>query len=139
MGFDRCQRSLRLLGQSLTCICQRGGIVRVALGKFARSGMEARLGSDFAEGVRLALRHYVRRLRSGHVPVGLPRFSSQFRDAGAVTIEVPVGPEIEAALERECRRQAASVEQLAAHAVFVYLADLDRAEQASLEGSSISR
>jgi hypothetical protein len=48
--------------------------VRVALGTFARAGIEARLGSDVAAaGVQAALLHYTRRLRSGWTPTEFPR------------------------------------------------------------------
>ena len=103
-------------------------MVRVALGTFARSGIEARLGSDLAVGVQAALLHYTRRLASGWAPPDLPRFlRGSPREPSAAGFEIPVDPEIEQILEREVRRQGAALEQLAAHAVFVYLADLDQA------------
>jgi hypothetical protein len=102
--------------------------VRVALGTFARSGIEAHLGSDLAVGVQAALLHYTRRLGSGRKPPQLPHFLDGLpREPSAAGFEIPVDPEIEQILEREVRRQGAPLEQLAAHAVFVYLADLDRA------------
>jgi transglutaminase-like putative cysteine protease len=102
--------------------------VRVALGTFARSGIEARLGSDLAAGVQAALLHYTRRLGSGRTPPELPRFRrGSALEASGADFDLPVDPEIQRILEREVRRQKAPAEQLAAHAVFVYLADLDRA------------
>lgn len=100
--------------------------MRVALGRFACSGIEARLGTDVAAGVRAALLHYTRRLRSGRKPVDLPhRLPDGRPEAPAVDLELSIDPEVERALERETRRQGASLQQLATHAVFVYLADLD--------------
>jgi hypothetical protein len=100
--------------------------MRVALGGFARSGLEARLGEDLAAGVRAALVHYTRRLRSGRKPVELPRFRVERQpDVPAIDFELSIDPEIERALERETQRQGTSLEQLTTHAVFVYLADLD--------------
>jgi hypothetical protein len=100
--------------------------MKVALGGFARSGLEARLGTDVAAGVRAALLHYTRRLRSGRKPVALPRFGPEPQpEAPAIDLELSIDPEIERALERETRRQGASLQQLTTHAVFVYLADLD--------------
>ena len=104
-------------------------MVRVALGTFARSGIEARLGSDLAAGVQAALLHYTRRLGSSWAPPALPHFlRGSPREPSAADFEIPVDPEIERILEREVRRQGAPVEQLTAHAVFVYLADLDQAQ-----------
>jgi hypothetical protein len=102
--------------------------VKVTLGTFARSGIEAFVGSDIAAGVRAALIHYAARLRSGLKPVRFPRFCAAVRRGnGETAFEVPLDPEIERSLELEARRQNASLEQLVAHAVLVYLADLDRA------------
>jgi hypothetical protein len=100
--------------------------MRVALGTFARSGIESRLGGDVAAGVQAALQHYTLRLRSGQRPVGFPDFQRGCPiDASGADFELAVDPEIERLLEREVRRQRASVEQLTAHAVFVFLADLE--------------
>lgn len=100
--------------------------MKVVLGPFARSAIEARLGKDVAAGVRVALRHYTRRLRSGHKPVRVPRFLGPGPSASETDLELPVDPEVERVLAREGRRQGVSLDQLTAHAVFVYLADLDR-------------
>ena len=102
--------------------------MRVALGTFARKEIEARFGDDVAAGVREALKHYARRLESGRPPVEFPRFRRGHQaEASAAKVELPVEPGIWETLEREARRSGVSVEQLAVHAVFVYLADLDRA------------
>lgn len=100
--------------------------MRVTLGSFARSGIEAHLGTDVAAGVRTALLHYARRLRSGRKPLELPRFRREHPpEAPAADLEVALDPEVERMLVRETRRQEVSLEQLTAHAVLVYLADLD--------------
>lgn len=100
--------------------------MRVTLGRFARSGIEARLGTDVPAGVQAALLHYTRRLRSGRKPVELPRFQSEHRlESPAADFELAIDPEVERELKREVRRQGTSLEQLTAHAIFVYLADLD--------------
>lgn len=106
--------------------------MRVALGKFARSGIESRFGADVAAGVQAALLHYTRRLMSGWPPVVIPRFCSDGAPASredACAFELPVDPEIQAALEQEARRHRVPVGQVLAHAVFVYLADVDSACQ----------
>jgi hypothetical protein len=76
--------------------------VKFALGQLARSGIEARVGPDLSSGVELALENYARLTRSGGELPQYPRF-------------------------READDGPPSPEQLAAHAVLVYLAELDRA------------
>ncbi|HEX5699051.1 MAG TPA: hypothetical protein VFX77_00265, partial [Rubrobacter sp.] len=100
--------------------------MRVAIGTFARSGIESRLGEDLAAAVQAALRHYTLRLRSGLQPIGLPDFLRGAPiDASGVDFDLPVEPEVQGLLEREVVRQGTSIEQLTAHAVLVFLADLD--------------
>jgi hypothetical protein len=102
--------------------------MKVALDTFSRSGIEARLGGDMAAGVQAALRHYTQRLGSGRKLPEFPRFrrESPLRRSGA-DLELAVDPEILEALEQKAREsRGVSVEQLAAHAVLVYLADLDK-------------
>lgn len=83
-------------------------------------------------GVRAALLHYTRRLKSEWAPVGPPQFcrGQAPLDAGAA-FELTVGPEMEATLKREAYRYQVSVDQILVHAIFVYLADLDSASLAS--------
>jgi hypothetical protein len=103
--------------------------MKVALGTFARSGIESRLGGDVAAGVQAALRHYLLRLRSGEQPVGFPDFlRGRSVDPSGADFDLAVDPEIEQLLEREVRRQRATAEQLTVHAVFVFLADLEQGD-----------
>ena len=99
--------------------------MRVALGKFAISGIEAHFGTDIVAAVQAALLHYTRRLKSRRPPVGVPRCLVQAPRAPGVAFELTVAPETRAVLEREARRQQVPVGQILVHAVFVYLADLD--------------
>jgi hypothetical protein len=105
-------------------------IVKVALGTFARAGIEAHLGSDVLTGLRVALVDYARKLESGSSPIEIPRFCRGAVPA-AVDFELPVDRPTLAILEREAERQGASVSQLAAHAVLACLAELDRMTPAS--------
>lgn len=100
--------------------------MRVMIGKFARSGIEAHLGPDLPGGVQAALRHYWRRLRSGKTPVGVPGFvADELPDGAGAIFELPVEKEIRLTLEREAARQATTVDRLLVHAILVYLSDLD--------------
>jgi hypothetical protein len=105
--------------------------MRVALGTFAHSAIETHLGGDVASGAEAALVHYVRRVKSARPPVGLPAFARDWAPPKETTaLELEVEPEQVATLEREAVRQGATMDQLVTHAVFVYLADLDRPEAA---------
>jgi hypothetical protein len=106
--------------------------MKVVLNTFACSGIEAFLGRDIAAGVQTALRHYTRRGGSSERRTReLPRFiSSPSLGSCGADLELAVDPEIQAVLEREARESGGvPVEQVAAHAVLVYLADRDRASK----------
>ena len=104
-----------------------GDIVRVALGRFAREETEARFGDDIAAGVRAALEHYAHRFVSGPAPPEFPRFRREERGGSVgADVRVSVEPETRRALVCEARRGGVPVKRLATHAVFVYLADLDK-------------
>lgn len=102
--------------------------MKISIGGFARSSIEAQLGSDLAAGVELALRQYARRLRSSQPP---PRFPSFHFDPDAYApgaeVDLEVEPDVARILQRELDESEPrlSLTQLAAHAVFVYLAELD--------------
>jgi hypothetical protein len=100
--------------------------VRVAIGQFARSSIESHLGNDLAAAVGVALLHYARRARSKRPPPGVPAFSRDQagRDPG-FEVELEVASDVQTLLEEEARRQKMAVDQIVAHAVFVYLADLE--------------
>jgi hypothetical protein len=113
--------------------------MKVALGKFARSAIETRLGTDVASGVQVALNHYARRLRSPWPPVGLPGFIRDrvpTEDPGVV-FELSFDSTVRSVLQGEARKHGATMEQLVVHAVFIYLADLERPEapQSTLGGA----
>ncbi len=99
--------------------------MRVALGKFTQSGIEQEHGEDVAGTVERGLLHYTRRLRSGWTPAGIPSFSREAPLSPADEFEVRVGPEAEAVLEYEARRQQVPMHLLISHAVLTYMADLD--------------
>ena len=98
--------------------------MRVALGTFARTGIESQLGSDVAGAVQAALYHYTGKLESGRSPIEMPEFLRADREETKTAYELVLDPEIETLLEREAR-QGADVNDLAAHTVLIYLAELD--------------
>ncbi len=100
--------------------------MRITLGTFACSGIEAQLGSDLGSAVQAALCHYAGKLKSGRPPIGPPNFARPASAADtAVALDLSVDSETEALLEREAARQQTSLSQLAGHTVLVYLAELD--------------
>ena len=101
--------------------------MKIALGKFASSGLETHLGPDIPAGVRTATFHYVAQLRSGRPPTPFPRFLSRSLHPSepGTDVELTVDAETEALLEREARRQDTTASDLVAHAVLVYLAELE--------------
>jgi len=110
--------------------------MQVVVGPFARQGIEDRLGPDLPAGLEIALLHYVGKLRSGR---GAPSFPSFLQSTGiegpVAEVELNVGPEVEEVLSSEAERQHTTVDRLAAHSVFLYLAELDRLEA---EGRAVS-
>lgn len=101
--------------------------MKISVGTFVHSGIEANLGPDVAAGIQAALGEYVRRIESGVQPIGLPKFPIEAPEpASAVSFDLPVDEHTLAVLEREAARQRASVSEIAAHSVLLYLADLDR-------------
>lgn len=104
--------------------------MRLVLGTFACSGIKALQGGDVAAVVEAALCHYTRgKGSSSRRPKMLPSFLAEPSVGHPGTnLELSVDPEIQAALEREARESdGVSIEQIATHAVLVYLADLDEA------------
>lgn len=100
--------------------------MRVSLGKFACSGIEAHLGEDIPAGVRTALSHYVRKLNAGRGPLAPPTFLGDLTPPEPqATFDLSVDADVEAALDREAERQGTTLSQLVAHTVMVYLAELD--------------
>lgn len=100
--------------------------MKVALGKFARAGIETHLGDDIPSGTRKALFHYARKLKAGRGPLAPPRFLAERAPSETeIAFDLTVDPETEAMLEQEALRQRTTVGQLAAHTVLVYLAELE--------------
>ncbi len=100
--------------------------MRVTLGTFACSGIEAHLGGDVPAGVRKALFHYVGKLKAGRRPTPFPRFlTERAPQEPEMAFDLTIDAETEALLEREALRQRTTISQLVAHTVLVYLAELE--------------
>ena len=85
------------------------------------------MGRDVPAGIQTALDEYVRRIDSGVPPIGLPGLAREAPGAtSAVSFDLPVDEHTLAVLTREAAREGASVSEIAAHSVLLYLADLDR-------------
>jgi hypothetical protein len=100
--------------------------MKVALGTFARNGIEALLGVDLASGVRAALNDFTQRIDSGRPPLALPQMVGEGAAGGSPAVDLDLDDHTWLVLRREAARQGASVAQLTTHAVLVYLAELDR-------------
>lgn len=102
--------------------------MKLALGTFTRSGIEACLGGDIDAGVEAALRYYAQtRERQPELPSLARICAEQPGTRAGDELDLALDPQIEEALESEAQRaDQASVGQLGVHAVLVYLADLDR-------------
>jgi hypothetical protein len=98
-------------------------MVNVQLGELACRGLEGHFGPDLAIGARKALVHYAYKLRVGRPPLSPPGFVEE--PAAAREVAVDLDAESAALLEREALRQRVDLGRLAAHAVLVYLAELE--------------
>lgn len=104
--------------------------MKVVLGTFTRSGIEALLGGDIAACVRAALGRYAERVELEPTRRAIPGRPDLRPTSVGAEIELALDPEVEAALEREARESGgASLDQVVTHAVLAYLADLDRASE----------
>lgn len=98
-------------------------VVNVQLGELACRGLEGHFGPDLSNGVRKALVHYAYKVRVGRRPIAAPQLLGDPPPPHAV-LDLTLDPETEAVLAEEALKQRISLSRLAAHAVFVYLAEL---------------
>jgi hypothetical protein len=99
-------------------------VINVELGKLTCSGLERHFGDDLAAGARKALLHYAYKLKTGRKAIAVPRFLPAHPAANA-NFDLTLDRESEELLAQEARRQQTTTGRLAAHAVLVYLAELD--------------
>lgn len=111
--------------------------MKVVLGPLAKSGLEDNVGPDLPAAIDAALVFYVGKLKSGKQPPRFPEFAPVQGDLGdgdvplggadadRVEFEVELDEQVVTTLAEEAGRQGVPVEDLAGHAVLVYLAQLD--------------
>jgi hypothetical protein len=111
--------------------------MKVVLGPLAKAGLEGNVGPDLPAAINAALVYYVGKLDGGKRPPRFPEFASMQgnREGGAgmspnadsdrTEVEVEVDDQVAATLAGEAERQGVGVADLAAHAVLIYLAELD--------------
>jgi hypothetical protein len=98
--------------------------MKVSLGHFACTGIEAQIGGDIPAGARRAVLRYVDRVRAGRRPVSLPDFLGELEPpAPGFSFDLSVDAETEALLEREALRQQTTIERLVAYAVLAFIAE----------------
>lgn len=101
--------------------------MKVALGTFACSGIEACLDTDIPSGVQAAVSDFTQRIDAGKAPVGIPTVAqSASGDEQGHAVDLTVDERTWLLLEREAARQGATLSQLVTHTVLIYLAELDR-------------
>jgi hypothetical protein len=102
--------------------------VNIVLEPFARGAIESRFGSDLNRGAQSALRHYARRVRSRRRPPLVPDFMRKGDSVDrsmATELDIAVPYEVSAILRREAQMQRVTVDRIVAHAIYVYLADME--------------
>jgi hypothetical protein len=111
--------------------------MKVILGPLSIAGLEENVGPDLPAAIDAALVHYVGKLDSGKRLPRFPEFtpvqgirgvggeSRADTAAGRVEVEVEVEEGVMASLAAEADRQGVGLTDLAAHAVLVYLAEVD--------------
>jgi len=99
-------------------------VVNVQLGELACRGLEGHFGSDLPNGAGKALIHYAYKLRMRRRPIAPPRFLGDPPPPQAI-FDLTLDSETEAVLTEEALEQHVTMSRLAAHAVFVYLAELE--------------
>lgn len=110
--------------------------MKVTIGPFAEAMIDRHLGRDPADVAEAALRRYAARLVHGPPPEGVPRFAGAWRGrCGRGTVVEPrVDRRTAALIAGEARRQGLTQERVAAHAVLLYLAEMDALVEAAAVG-----
>jgi hypothetical protein len=98
--------------------------MRVSLGTFACSCIEARFEGALVATVDAALGDFADRCEAGSATPPVPRFWLEQGPTGkTIDLDISVDQRVRPILEREAQRQGLPVEQLLTHAVFIYLAN----------------
>lgn len=99
--------------------------MRVSLGTFACSCIEARFGRDISGVVEAALNRYADRIESRTPDLPMPFFWFGRAITEAQTeLDIQIDSRKRRLFEAEAHRQGLAIEQLLTHAVFLYLGDI---------------
>jgi hypothetical protein len=100
--------------------------MEISLGNFACTSIRERIGPDLKAAAETALFHYVIKLRLGRPPIAVPQglIPESVEEPEAI-LDLKVDSDTERLLEHEAERQGTTLNKLAAHSIFVYLAELD--------------
>jgi hypothetical protein len=112
-----------------------GGTVKVLLDPFTLGSVEGRFGAEPRRGVEAAARHYALRLRSQSPPPEVPLFmrGEKVDPATATEIQVTLPDDVHAALSQEARRQGVDSDRIVAHAVFVFVHDIEAGDRVDVD------
>jgi hypothetical protein len=103
--------------------------MKMTIGAFLAVAIDAH-GGELRPLISMALAHYRKALDAAERPIGVPAFLDA-PDRHRTEVDIPIEPALEELLRAEAARQQVRVESVLSHAVFLYLADLDRTAEAS--------
>jgi hypothetical protein len=107
--------------------------MQISLGTFACICLEARFGGNLAGVVEEALRDYAGRVETGSPLLPVPRFCLEgVESEKEIELEISIASRPRRILETEARSQDVTFEQLAAHAIFLYMADSQLTQRSEL-------
>src|ERR1700750_629833 len=99
--------------------------VKVTLGKFACASLRETLGPDLEAAGRRAMTHYLLKLKLDRPPAGPPKWLDGAVEEPEVSFDLVLDEDTRDLLAAEAERQQTTMDALASHSVFVYLAELD--------------
>lgn len=99
-------------------------MIQLGVGPFLVLAIETQIGLDLPRGIGLALIAYAERTRRGEQLLAPPQWAKETEPV--TLVKLTVAPATERLLIAEATRQHITLAQLAAHAVFLDLAERDR-------------
>lgn len=109
----------------------------VVLEPFALGSIEGRFGVELGRVVDAAMRHYARRTLSQRRPPEVPLFMRGVAVDREVATAIEVAPphDVLTVLRREARRQEVEFDRIVAHAIFVFLTDIEVGGRADVDAA----